>query len=110
MSWNVQGLYSKLKQNDFVQFCKLYDVFACSEIHNCSKDVMENTFIDYNVYVSYRTEFYGGGIAVFVLKSLQEVIKEIPIDLDECIVLHLDEHYLNVDKSFICCFLLLSKF
>ena len=104
MSWNVQGINTKLNQPDFIKFCNMFDIFACSEIFNCSKDLLEKIFYRYNVYVSYRTEFYGGGIAVFVLKSLQEVIKEIPIDLDECIVLLLDEHYLNVGKSFICCF------
>ena len=104
MAWNVQGINTKLNQPDFIKFCNMFDIFACSEIFNCSKDLLEKIFYRYNVYVSYRTEFYGGGIAVFVLKSLQEVIKEIPIDLDECIVLLLDEHYLNVGKSFICCF------
>ena len=46
MSWNVQGINTKLNQPDFIKFCNMFDIFACSEIFNCSKDLLENFFID----------------------------------------------------------------
>ena len=48
---------------------------------------MENVFYKYDVNVSYRKHFKGGGIAVFVLKSLHSAITKVSINLDECIVL-----------------------
>ena len=104
MSWNVQGIHTKLKQHDFIKFCNSFDIFACSEIHNCSKKLMEEVFYNYNVCVSYRKNHLGGGIAVFILKSLNYVTNEISIDLNECIVLKLDKRYLNIDNNLICCF------
>ena len=81
MCWNVQGLCTKLKQADFVQYCNSFDIFACSEIHNCSKDLMETVFCNYNVYVSKRREFKGGGVAVFVSKSQGNFVDKIDIKL-----------------------------
>ena len=62
MSWNVQGLNSKLNQSDFRFFCNKFDIFSCSEIHNCSKELMEKTFYNHDAYVSYRKNFKGAGI------------------------------------------------
>ena len=104
MSWNVQGLHTKLKQHDFVQYCNSFDIFACSEIHNCCKETMETTFYKYNVYISKRKEFKGGGVAVFVSKLLNNYISKIDIHLDECIALYMKKSYLNTDKNIIYCF------
>ena len=104
MSWNVQGLNSKLNQSDFRFFCNKFDIFSCSEIHNCSKELMEKTFYNHDAYVSYRKNFKGGGIAVFVLKSLSNVISNVQIHLDECIVLSMNKKFLNIDKDIIYCF------
>ena len=104
MSWNVQGINSKLNDSDFTSFCNQFDIFSCSEIHNCTKAKLENKFDNYNVYVSYRKEFQGGGIAVFVLKSLCNIISNVEIPLNECIVLSMNKKYLNTDKDIIYCF------
>ena len=104
MCWNVQGIFNKLLLTDFVNFCSNYDIFSCSEIHNCSEDRMKNSFPKYNIYVSYRDGFKGGGVAVFVKKCLFNVVKEIKIDLPECKVFNIDRSYLNTDQNMICCF------
>ena len=104
MTWNIQGIRDKLKQHCFVNYCNNFSIFACSEINSCSKDIMEKVFNKYDVYVSYRQHFKGGGIAVFVLKSLSDVITNVSVSLDECIVLILDKKYLKIDRNIICCF------
>ena len=86
--WNVQGLFRKLSQVNFVQFCKIYDVFSCSEIHNCSENIIKDAFPEHEVYLSKRKTLNGGGISVFVRKIFKQFVSKIDIQLDECIVLN----------------------
>ena len=102
--WNVQGLFRKLSQVNFVKFCKLYDVFSCSEIHNCSENIIKDAFPDYEVFLSKRKTLNGGGISVFVRKIFKQSISKIDIQLDECIVLHVKHEFTGFDKDLICCF------
>ena len=104
MSWNVQGLYRKLSQHDFIRFCKIYDIFSCSEIHNCPENIIKDTFPEYDVYVSKRDNLNGGGIAVFVRKIYKQFVNLIDAKLNECIVLHIQGGFIGFDKDCICCF------
>ena len=62
---------------------------------------METKFDKYDVYISKRKDFKGGGIAVFVSKILSNVIYNIEINLDECIALLMKKSYLNTDKDIV---------
>ena len=104
MSWNVQGLYLKLRQYDFIQFCKQFDIFSLSEINNCSQQYIEEKFPEYDIYISKREHFKGGGLAVFVLKTIKQFVSKIEIDMNECIVLNLKKDILRFDEDIICCF------
>ena len=104
MSWNVQGLFRKLSQVNFVEFCKIYDIFSCCEIHNCNENKMKDTFPDHDVYFSKRKTLNGGGIAVFVRKIFKRFITNIDVTLDECIVLLMNRDFTGFDKDLMCCF------
>ena len=62
---------------------------------------MQKQFVDFNVYVSHRTVNNGGGVAVFVRKTLSDIVSFIKIDCHECILLHVKQCYLNIDKDLV---------
>ena len=104
MCWNVQSISKKLCKVNFVNFCKSYDIFSCSEIHNCNEDKIKDAFPDYDVYLSKRKTLNGGGIAVFVCKIFKEFVTKIDVTLDECIVLRMKRDLTGLDKDLICYF------
>ena len=82
----------------------MYDVFSCSEIHNCSENIIKDAFPEHEVYLSKRKTLNGGGISVFVRKIFKQFVSKIDIQLDECIVLHIKHEFTGYDKDLICCF------
>ena len=104
MTWNVQGLAKKMFQRDFVEFCTNNDIFSCSEINACKKETMQKQFVDFNVYVSPRNGYNGGGVAVFVRKTLSEIVNFIDIECPECVLFRVKQSYLNINKDLLLCF------
>ena len=104
MIWNVQGLDKKLYQRDFIDFCTNNDILSCSEIHNCTKEKIMKYFNNYDVYVSHRIGYSGGGVAVCVRKALSNIVTFVNTETSECILLHVKKSYLNIEKDLIICF------
>ena len=104
MSWNSHGLNTKLDDVDFVNYCKNFDIFSISEIYDCKEEKLKKVFSAYDCYVAKRLRGMGGGVAVFVLKSLENLVVRLNIDLSECICLLLDKNCLKTDKKVLLCF------
>lgn len=104
MSWNVHGLTSKLNNPEFISYCKCFDIFACAEIYNINKDVLNKKFPEYDIYLSKRKKSSGGGIAVFVAKTFAHLITKIETSLEECIFLLVNEQCLQTDMKVVMCF------
>ena len=48
MTWNVEGLSSKIKDQDVIEYFKKFDVFALTETWYQYIDELENLLIDYS--------------------------------------------------------------
>lgn len=104
MCWNVQGLKQKLFNNDFIEYCKSFDIFSLSEIHNCNKNDVSKVFDNYEVYLSHREHFKGGGVGVLVKKHLTNYLIKTIKGLHECITLRFKKSLFNTEKDVILCF------
>ena len=91
MSYNIQGLKSKLSNVDFVHFCDVHDILSFSEINNVTYDEIRKVFVNYEVFISYRISCGGGGVAVLVRKDLLPFVTRVQSDIEECVLLHFSD-------------------
>ena len=87
----MQGLSTKIYENEFINFCCQFDIFSVSEINNITKDVICDVFTNYEVYMSKRTTCKGGGVAVCVNKIFLPFIIRLKPDVEECVFLSFKE-------------------
>ena len=91
MTWNIQGLKTKLIDHDFVKFLNQYEIFSLSEIHNITYNEICKVFPNFEVFISYRTACQGGGVAVCVKRTILPFLKRIESDMEECVFLSFNE-------------------
>lgn len=105
MFWNVQGIRQKLNSSEVCNFLSTYQIFSLAEIHNCSQSLLESIFDQYNVFVKYRKDHAGGGLAVFIRKNLANFIKPITLDNNmECLLFTVEKEILPCPCNIIICF------
>lgn len=104
MCWNVQGLQTKLNNENFISFCNVFDIFALSEINACKEDSIIKSFPNYEVFIAGRLGYKGGGVCVLVKKSFSPYIKKIEVQIDECIILLATNSVIPGNENVFLCF------
>ena len=111
VSYNVQGLYSKLDNGDFMQYIKSFD-FICLTETFVDHTFEHNCFPDHYIYESKAKRYsnYGrsqGGVLVLVKKMWLKHVMEIKLATENMIALILDSDLMNIDKKtvFLSCYL-----
>ena len=106
MAWNIQGLRPKLYNREFKEFCSTFDIFSLSEIQSCTEKLMRDSFPEFEVFISRRTVCNGGGVAVFVNKTIIKFVTQIVSHADECLFFLVKRSILNesIDSDLIISF------
>ena len=107
----MQGLRSKVENQDFVDYISSFD-FVCLTETFIDNHFENNIFINHIIYESKATRFsnYGralGGVMVLVRKELNPLIQKIDLSLNNMIALIIDNKLTGSEKSivFLACYL-----
>ena len=112
MTWNVEGLSSKIKDQDVIEYFKKFDVFALTETWYQYIDELENLLIDYSCYFVKATKraIWGramGGCIVYVKSALTQYIERIWTDSPFGVFFRVKKQVFNLHSDCILAFVYL---
>ena len=103
LTWNIEGLYSKIFDNDFIQFVSEND-FVCLTETFLIDELKSDTFIDHDIFHKPATKLSrqgrpSGGVICLTRKRFKPYIKEIKVDERNFVLLFIDKTLFNIDKD-----------
>ena len=104
LTWNINGLKQKLKDEKLRNFLKQYDVIGLQETWGEEKDEFAAWLPGYKAFVKagQRTSKYGhcsGGVIVFVKDTLADSVVELKTGNEFCIFLQFKREVFNLDRN-----------
>lgn len=108
LNFNVEGLFNKLTNSDFVEFLKQYDLICLTETH-VSEDFELKDFKEFEAFSlpGKKLSKHGrrsGGILVLVRKTIAALCVQIRVEQPNVIVLELNKIIFGHDENTICIF------
>jgi hypothetical protein len=103
ITYNVNGLLSKLEDSEFVNMLQNYD-FVCLTETFLPFDFESILFDDYVIFSSHAVKLshqgrHSGGVVVMIKKKYACYFEHIPNDIKNTVVLKLDKLFLGTDKD-----------
>ena len=104
LSWNVNGLLSKLKDNDFVSFVSTFD-FVCL-LETFADSFESDLFSTYKIFCKSALKLSkqgrrSGGIVCLVKNRMLPFVKQLDVNCYNCFVFLLDKKLFRTVKDVI---------
>ena len=103
LTYNVNGLMSKLNCTDFVELMSNYDIICLTETF-LEKTIESSVFEKYDMFFSKATKLshrgrHSGGVLVLVKKCLDLFVERIDVDVENTVVMKLSKRLFRSDKD-----------
>ena len=110
LTWNVEGLFTKLFDKEFVSFVSSHD-FVCLTESFLVDELKFDAFPEHDLFYQHAKKIThqgrpSGGVVCLVNKSLTPLIKQIKVDIGIFVLLYIDKTLFNVDKDvlYVCAY------
>jgi exonuclease III len=104
LSWNIEGLKSKLYNYDIIEFLKIYDVIGIQETWDLEPNYCEDQFLDFAIFSSAAKKSYAGGrpmggITVFVKNTISKYFKRVCNEFNFGLMLLIDKSLFELERD-----------
>ena len=103
LTWNIEGLYAKLFDNDFISFVASHD-FVCLTETFLLNELQLSVFPDHHIYYQFAKKLSqkgrpSGGVLCLVRKRYKALIKEINVNMGNFVLLYINKTLFNLNKD-----------
>jgi hypothetical protein len=112
VTWNIEGIESKLSDNGFIGYLKTFDVIGLVETWATGSEKLQQVFDDYHVYnCSAKNSNRGGrnmgGVVVLIRNVYNNLIKRVCCEYEFGVLLQVNGTLFDVERDvlFICAYL-----
>ena len=107
--WNIDGLASKLVDDDFIQYVQTIDIVCLIETFLDDTFDLTNHFCDYVIYLSpaIKHSYMGrrsGGLLLLVKKRLEMFVSKIELSAEHILALKISKELIHSDLDVVIVF------
>ena len=107
--WNIDGLASKLVDDDFIQYVQTIDIVCLIETFLDDTFHLTNHFCDYVKYLSpaIKHSYMGrrsGGLLLLVKKRLEQFVSKIELSVEHILALKISKELIHSDQDVVVVF------
>ena len=102
LAWNIEGLFQKLCEPDFITLLNRYDIICLSETFVITLDT--EIFEEFDTYIAPAKRLSGhgrnsGGVICFVRRSLRQFIQNISCAYDNIVTLLISRELIQTESD-----------